>query len=307
MSHASLPPPTDIDRRGLWAGIAAYSMWGFFPIYFKATAEVSALEILAHRVLWSVPFGLILILFRGQIPALITALKHKKTMMWLALSSFMIAVNWGVYIWAIQIDQVFQASLGYYINPLILVIMGVIFFGERLNRMQGIAIALATIAVMILIIYGGVIPWISLTVAVTFGFYGVIRKQVDVGAMNGLLIETLWLLGPSVAYLYYLHSHGGLVFFSGSGSLQILLLLAGPLTVLPLLAFATAARRIPLSVLGILQYIAPTLQFLCGIYFGEAFTLAHAICFALIWIAVGLFSWAALRKGRAGSVKKAPV
>ena len=276
---------------GLLAGIAAYTMWGFFPFYFKATADVSPLEILVHRVVWSVPFAFLLILLRRQLPALKIGLSNIHVLKWLSVSSFFIALNWGIYIWAIQIDQIFQASLGYYINPLMYVIVGVVFFKEKLSKLQGIAIAMAAIGVTVLTLYGGVFPWISLLLAISFTVYGVVRKQVEIGAIPGLLIETLLLLLPALAYGYYLYQSGSMVFGQGNQALNNLLFLAGPLTVLPLLCFAVAARKLRLSTLGILQYIGPTLQFCCGLYFGETFTAAHAICFTLIWLAVALFSW----------------
>lgn len=282
---------TQSPNVGLLAGIAAYTMWGFFPIYFIVTAAASPLEILVHRVVWSVPFAFLLIMLRGQIPALKIGLKNKKILFWLTVSSFFIAINWGVYIWAIQIDQIFQASLGYYINPLMYVLVGVLFFKEKLSKLQSFAIVLAAIGVGVLTIYGGIFPWISLMLAISFTVYGVVRKQVDIGAIPGLLIETLILLLPALAYGYYIYRSGTLTFAQGDSQLTALLLLAGPLTVLPLLCFAVAARKLRLSTLGILQYIGPTLQFLCGLYFGEKFTTAHAICFTLIWIAVALFSW----------------
>lgn len=281
---------------GLLAGIAAYTIWGFFPFYFKATEAAGAIEILAHRVLWSVPFGFLLIALRRQWPELSTVLRDTRLLLWLLVSSLFIAVNWGVYIWAIQIGEIYQASLGYYINPLVLVLAGLLFFGETLSRLKIIAVVLAGSGVTALAIYGGVFPWISLILAITFAGYGVIRKRAEVGAIPGLLVETLILFLPAAAYLYNLQRSGEAAFLAGSSSLDILLILAGPLTVLPLLCFAIAAKKLQLATVGILQFIAPTLHFCCAVYFGERFTAAHAICFTCIWIAVALFSWDALRQ-----------
>jgi chloramphenicol-sensitive protein RarD len=286
-------------RLGLLAGILAYSIWGFFPVYFKVTAAVSPLEILSHRIFWSVPFGLVIIATRRQFAELGRALRTPKTLGVLAVAAIALAVNWGVYIWAIQIDQIFQASLGYYITPLIYVIIGVVFFGEQLSRLQGLAAGLAAIGVTILAVYGGVFPLISLALACSFTLYGVIRKQVDIGAMPGLMIECIILFPPALLYLMWLGHSGGLVFgadMAGGEQLTALLVAAGPITVLPLLAFAIAARKLKLSVLGFLQYIAPTLQFGCGLYYGETFSLAHAICFACIWTALLIFTWDAWRR-----------
>ena len=285
------------SRKGLFSGIAAYSMWGLFPIYFVATKSVPALEILAHRIIWSLPFGLLILLFRKQIGETLKALKDMRKLGLLVLASVSLAANWGVYIYAIQIGQIFQGSLGYYINPLLYVLVAVLFFGERLSRWQGMAIVLALIGVGILTVYGGQFPAISLFLAASFTVYGVIRKMVDIGAMPGLFIEVLVLFPAALFYGLWLHRSGGLV-FGGDATLDLLLLAAGPITVLPLLAFAFAARRIRLSTLGILQYIGPTLQFLCGVYYGEAFTPAHAWCFGLIWVGVFVFAADGLRQNR---------
>ena len=281
---------------GLAAGITAYTIWGFFPFYFKATDAAGAVEILAHRILWSVPFGFILILLRSQQAELMRGLRNKRLLLWLCLSSFVIAINWGVYIWAIQIDEIFQASLGYYINPLVLVAAGMIFFGETLSRLKIFAVCLAACGVTVLAVYGGVFPWISLIVATSFSTYGVVRKRVDIGAIPGLLIETLILLTPAIIYLGLLAQQGSAAFAAGDKSLTFLLIMAGPLTVLPLLCFAVAARKLQLATVGILQFITPTLQFGCALYFGETLTAAHLICFAFIWTALGLFSWDAMRQ-----------
>ena len=269
--------------------MTAYFMWGLFPIYFVATKAVPAPEILAHRILWSLPFGLLILVFRKQIGETLRAISTPRTLGLLALASISLAANWGVFIYAIQIDQIFQASLGYYINPLIYVLVAVVFFKERLTRLQGMAIALACVGVLILTLYGGQFPAISLFLAVSFTIYGVLRKLIDVGAMPGLFVEVLVLVLPALFYMGWLFQSDQLLFGS-STRINLLMILAGPLTVLPLLAFAFAARRIRLSTLGILQFIGPTMQFLCGIYFGEPFTTAHALCFTFIWIGVSLFA-----------------
>ena len=281
---------------GLLAAITAFTIWGFFPFYFKATDAAGAVEILAHRIVWSVPFGLCLIFLRRQWKELWDGLRNTRLLGWLFLSSAVIAINWGVYIWAVQIDQIYQASLGYYMNPLVLVVSGLLFFGERLSRLKTFAVLLAAAGVITLAIYGGIFPWISLILAFSWASYAIIRKKVDIGAMPGLLIETLILLGPALLYLWHLHRSGELVFLSSGGALDVLLIMAGPLTVLPLVLFTIAAKNLQLSTLGILQFIAPTLHFCCALYFGETFTAAHAICFVCIWTAVALFSYDALRQ-----------
>lgn len=282
-------------KTGLIAGLCAYVMWGFFPVYFKVTDMVSASEVLAHRIVWSLPFGLLMIAARKQGPQLWAAFKNPTLLKWLTVSSIAMTLNWGVYIWAVQDNQIFQASLGYYINPLIYMMVGVIFFGERMSRLQGSAVVLAVIGVTILTIYGGIFPGISLFLAISFTVYGVIRKRVEVGALPGLMVEILVMFTPALAFLVYLGTNEELKFTHGGGQLDLLLLLAGPITVLPLVAFAIAARKLPFSTIGFLQFVGPTIQFLCGLYYGEVFTPAHAWCFGLIWLSVLVYSYGSYR------------
>ena len=283
-------------RAGLIAGIIAYTMWGVFPVYFKLTQSVPALEILAHRVVWAVPFGALIILARRQWKDVRAAMAHKRTFGLLTLAALVIALNWGLYIWAVQREQIFQASLGYYINPLLYVLIGVMFLGEKLRKLQIFAVALAAIGVFILTVVGGQFPWIALVLATSFTIYGVIRKQVAVGAMPGLFVETIVLFLPALAYVLWLQSQGTLTFAHTETKMSALLMLAGPLTVLPLLAFAFAARRLKLSTIGFLQFIGPTMQFCTGLFYGETLSTAHLICFGFIWTAVGLFVLDAVRR-----------
>lgn len=276
-------------RNGVLCAVAAFSLWGAFPIYFKVATGVTALEMLAHRIAWAVPFGLVIVLMRRQWPELRAIVRDRRTLAWLALGSTVIAINWLVYIFAVQENQIFQASLGYYINPLLLVLAGFVFHGERLRPAQALAVIFAAAGVLVLAMRGGEWPWISLTLAVSFTIYGLVRKQVQVGAMPGLFIETLFLLPAALAYLVLLGGRAELAFVNGSTLLTWLLVLAGPLTVLPLLLFAIGARRLRLSTIGFLQFIGPTGQFLVGVAYGEPVTPAHAICFALIWAAVTIF------------------
>jgi len=289
---------TDDTKSGLISGLTAYTIWGLFPIYFVAVKQIPTLEILGHRIIWSIPFGFLILLFRKQIAETFAIFRKPKTIALLALAAIALATNWGVYIWAIQQDQIFQGSLGYYINPLIYVLVGVVIFKETISRLQICAIMMAFIGVMILTFQGGVFPWISIILATTFTLYGVLRKQIAVGAMPGLFVETLTLLPPALILFVYLAQTNTLAWGSYGWDMDALLLFAGPLTVLPLLAFAYAARRISLSALGVLQYIGPTLQFACGIYFGETFTAAHAWCFGFIWLGVGVFAFDAIRRSR---------
>ena len=290
-------------REGLLTALIAYTLWGFLPIYFKVVEAVSAGEVLAHRILWAVPVGLAVVLARRQWPEVVGAVRARRTLGLLALSAALISVNWVVYIWAVQNDRIFQASLGYYINPLMYVLVGVAFFGERLRRLQTGAVLLATAGVAVLAVSGRELPLISLTLATSFTIYGTIRSRVDIGGMPGLFIETLVLLPAAGAYLLLLASRDAAVFFSGDWADAGTLMLAGPFTVLPLLCFALAARRLRLATIGVMQFIAPTLQFLVGLAYGEVLTVPHLVCFALIWVAVTLFSWDAWRQSRPAQTK----
>ena len=204
--------PYTSAQYGLLAGIAAYVMWRFFPVYFKITQDVPPLEILAHRIVWSLPFAAVIIYFRGQWVEIYQAIRNKKTLGALTLAAILIAFNWGLYIWAVQDSQIFQASLGYYINPLIFVLVGVMFLGEKLSRLQIIAVAIAAIGVALLTFYGGQFPWIALSLAASFTIYGVIRKQVKIGAVPGLFIEIAVLFIPAAIYLFYLSNQGEMTF-----------------------------------------------------------------------------------------------
>lgn len=281
--------PAEETRDGVVCALIAYLMWGVLPIYFKVVGAVAPVEVLAHRVIWAVPFGALIILARRQGGEVWRALRNPRMLAFLSISAVMIAINWLIYIVAVQQDQIFQASLGYYINPLMYVVVGVAFLGEKLRRFQLIAVLLATIGVVILTVSGGQFPWIALSLAVLFTIYGVIRKQIAIGGMPGLFVETIVLFPLAAGYWIWLDSSGGAAFSLSQPGLAGLLMLAGPLTVLPLLFFALAARRLPLSLIGFLQFIAPTLQFLAGLYYGEVLTTAHLLCFGLIWIAVVFF------------------
>ena len=288
------------SQKGLISGIAAFVIWGLFPVYFVWTKSVPATELVAHRILWSLPFGMAVLLLLRQGRALLTALREPRTLALLTLAALLLAGNWGFYIYAIQIEQIFQGSLGYYINPLLNVLAGMLFFKERLSRLQTLAIALAAVGVAILTLYGGQFPWLSLILASSFCAYGVIRKFVVVPAMAGLMVEVLVLILPATAFLAWLAAQGDLVFGREAG-LSWLLVAAGPITVIPLFFFTFAARRIRLSTLGVLQFGGPTLQFACGLYYGEAFTPAHAWCFGFIWVGVALFALDGLVQSRRAS------
>jgi chloramphenicol-sensitive protein RarD len=306
MGDSTVHKQSITSREGLVAALIAYTLWGFLPIYFKVVDSVPALEVLAQRILWAVPFGLPIVLARRQWGEVRAALAQRRKLGLLALAAAFIAVNWLVYIFAVESSHIFQASLGYYINPLMYVLVGVVFFHERLRRVQVAAVLLAALGVAELTVSGGQFPLISLTLATSFTIYGTIRSRVAIGGMPGLFIETLLLFPPALAYMLWLGLHGGSSFVAGAWSLKGILMLAGPFTVLPLLCFAIAARRLRLSTIGIMQFIAPTLQFLVGVAYGEELTRAHVVCFTLIWIAVAAFSWDAWRTAREREPSAAP-
>lgn len=286
-------------RFGLVCGVVAYTTWGLFPIYLKQLDPAGAVEVVAHRVAWSVPFGALILSLRGQWRETIRALRAPKIVALLALSALLISLNWLVYVWAVANERVLQASLGYYINPLIFIATGVIVLKERLSSLQGIAVSLAALGVLSLIVGAGIFPWPSLILAVSFTAYGYVRKTTPVGAMPGLFIETSLLAPFALVTLMLLSGSGNLSFGSHGAKLDLLLVAAGPMTVGPLVFFALAARRLSLTMIGFLQYIGPTGQFFLGLYYGEPFTPAHAICFALIWSALGLSTIDAMRSNRA--------
>lgn len=287
-------------RTGLICGAAAYTFWGLFPAYLKLF-PASAPEIVAHRILWSVPFGALILVIVRQWRETRAAATDFRTVRMLALSAFLISGNWLLYVWAVANHRVIEASLGYYINPLMFIGFGVFFLREKLSRLQIAAVALAAAGVASLVIGAGVFPWVSLVLAASFGSYGFVRKTTPVGAMPGLFIETALLAPFAATFVFYLWRSGASQFGAGDLSAHALLISAGPATVAPLVLFALAARRLPLTVMGFLQYIGPTLQLMLGLYYGERFTHAHAIAFALIWAALALVSADALLRSRAST------
>jgi chloramphenicol-sensitive protein RarD len=295
-----VPPSEERNdtRDGVIAALICYLIWGLLPIYFVFVNAVAPLEVLLHRIVWAVPFGALIIFSRRQWPEVKRALTHRAMLSWLAVAALFIAINWYVYIYAIQHNQIFQGSLGYYINPLVYVLIGVIFLGERLRTLQITAVVVAAIGVLVLTFSGGQFPIIALTLAFSFSVYGVIRKRIVIGAMPGLFVETILLLPIAMAWLGWLIYSGQSTFGSAGVGMKTLLLIAGPITVVPLLFFSLAARRLPLSTIGFMQFLAPTLQFCVGLYYGEQLSVAHMICFACIWVAVILFSTDALRAGK---------
>jgi chloramphenicol-sensitive protein RarD len=291
--------PTNAETRtGLFAAIGAYALWGFLPLYFKLLGDISPTMILAHRIVWSVPTAILLVMFAGKGQELWALRRQPKILYALFGSSLAIAVNWTIYIWAVTHDRVLEGSLGYFINPLITFLFAAVFFGERFRPLQLVALTIAALGVLNQTLVVGEFPWISLSLAVSFAIYGAIRKHVPVDSRVGFAMEAVWLAPAAAAYLLFFLPTGVSAFGDGSLSLVSLLLLAGPVTAAPLILFAMGARRLRLSTIGVLQYIGPSLQFMIGLALGEAFTPGHAVTFGLIWLGVIVFTISGSRAER---------
>nr|WP_184089170.1 EamA family transporter RarD [Sphingomonas xinjiangensis] len=285
------------DTGGLLLAVGAYIIWGVLPLYFHVLMAVPALQVLSHRVVWSVILLVAVVLLLRRARAIFGAVRGR-TLLMLAASAALIATNWLVYIWSVQHAHVLEASLGYFINPLVSVGLGVALLGERLRRWQGVAIGIAAAGVLVLTLNGGGAIWISLTLALSFGFYGLIRKVVAIDALGGLTVETVLLAPLAILVLVQASAQGESAFGQSAGT-DLLLILAGAITTAPLLMFAAAARRMPLATIGLLQYIAPTLQFAEAVLlFHEPVTRVHIVTFALIWSGCALYAWDSLRAVR---------
>ena len=292
---------------GVACALGAFGAWGLFPAFFKLLATVPAPEILAHRVVWSavVTAGLITVSRRWlKVSAILLS---PRTLMVLAGSALIISVNWGVFIWAVTHGRVLESSLGYFINPLVSVLLGVLFLRERLRPLQWAAVGLAAIGVGWQVLGVGVVPWIALILAFTFGIYGLIRKLVSADAMTGLFVETALASPIALGYLGYLEWQGTALFGAAGGNVELWLVLSGAVTALPLILFVAGARLIQLSTLGLLQYIVPTGHLLLAVYaYGEPFTVDRLVTFSFIWVALAAFTFDAIRRhGRGGSPRTA--
>ena len=286
----------DADRRvGTAAGIAAYSLWGVFPLVFHLLRSVGPGEILIHRIVWSFVVVVGLLVVRRERHWFRQVRSRPGALPRLTVAAVLIATNWLVYIWAVNNDHVIEAALGYYVNPLMSVALGVAVLGERLRRLQFVALGFGAAAVAVLAVAYGRVPWIALVLACSFGGYGFLKKAVPVGAVTSLAVETLFLLPPAVAGLVVLEITGEAAFLRGSAGRDVLLVSLGVVTAVPLVLFGTAARRIPLSLLGLLQYLTPTLQLLCGVVvFHEPMPAERLIGFVLVWVALAVLAVDAL-------------
>ena len=293
---------TDPERTaqvGAAYALGAFGIWGFVPIYFKAVAEVPLLEMLAHRTLWSMLFVGAIIIIVGRRNAVRVQLWNRRLLAKLFGTAGILVVNWLIFIWAITNGQVLQSSLGYYINPLVNVLLGYLFLGERLNGVQMGAVALAGIGVAIPVVGLGEFPWIALSLAGTFGIYGLLRKSTDTDAVTGLFIETVLLTPVALVFLVYWNVAGGAVFTERGLGLDALIVVSGVATALPLILFMQAAQRLRLGTVGFFQYLAPTCHFALAVFlYGEAFTPHHLATFALIWTALAIYITDTVRQSR---------
>ena len=280
-----------MNKQGLLAAAGAYIMWGFFPIYFKWLHDVPAIEILAHRIIWSFVLLSILLSARNAWGWLRPALKNRKLILVFTAAAVLLSVNWGIYIYAVNSEHVLESSLGYFINPLVNVFLGVLFLRERLRPHQWTAVGIAALGVAYLTWRYGQLPWIALSLAFSFGFYGLLKKISPLGSVNGLTLETALMGLPALGYLLILEAQGTSAFTHQGPLMTFLLILAGPVTALPLILFGYGAQRIPLYLLGLTQYVAPTIQFCLGVFlFNEPFNVNRLLGFILIWLALSVYT-----------------
>lgn len=290
-------------RAGFIAAASAYSIWGVLPLYLKLVGFAGAWEILAQRILWSLPAAALGVMLMGGFAETRRALGQPGVVRALVASSVFIAGNWAIYVWAVAHDHVIEASLAYFLAPLVNVAFGVTLFGERLTTLQVAALALAALGIVVQGAALGAFPLVAVALCATWCLYGLVRKQAPVPAAGGLLMETLILAGPALAGLWWLSTHGGGLAIDDSPLRGLLLALSGVATALPLILFAFGARRLRFSTLGMLQFIAPSAQFLIGVAYGEPLTPLRLASFALIWAGLALFTWDTLTRER----RRAPV
>jgi chloramphenicol-sensitive protein RarD len=278
-----------MNKNGILYGIGAYALWGFFPIYWKLLHHIPAVQLISHRIGWSFILLMFVIFLAKQWTDFRSTINVRMIRIYF-IAALLIGVNWLVYVWAVNADYIVETSLGYFINPLLSMLMGVIFLRERLRLAQWIPVGLAAIGVGYLTFVYGRLPWIALVLAFSFGFYGLVKKIAPLGPLYGLTLETGILFLPALAYLVFTEVNGTGAFLHDTTPVNILLVGAGVVTTIPLLMFASAAQRIPLTMLGVLQYIAPTIQFALGVFlYKEPFDQAHLIGFSIVWVALAIF------------------
>jgi chloramphenicol-sensitive protein RarD len=299
VATGAIPPrPTGPEkdvRMGVITALGAYTLWGFLPLFFKTLEHVDPVLVVAFRIVFSLIFVALLLIWRRQMGEVLVALRNRKALITLTISALLVATNWLVFIWAVANEHVLDVSFGYFINPMVSVLIGLVLLGEKLSRTQWAAISLAVIAIAIQAIGLGSLPWVAIVLALSFAFYGYVRKTVSVGSSAGLMVETIVLLPLGLAYIIYVLI-GPVPAYLGETQTLALLALTGPATAIPLMLFAFAARQLQLSTIGMFQYIAPTMGFVTAIYiFGEPLEIPRLVSFALIWVSLAIFTIGSLR------------
>ena len=291
----------DNYRLGIFYGLGAYLLWGVLPIYWKLLQHVEAMEILANRFLWSAVFVFLLLLATGKLNIFMQETKAifstKKTACCRVLAAIMISFNWGIFIWAVEAGRIVETSMGYYISPLMNVLFGVVFLRERLAKLQIAAVSCAAVGIGVIIVHNGGLPWVALTLPLTFAFYGLLKKIIIAQPMTSILLETLLISPLAAGYLYYLSINEGTVYQSCDMNTLLLLAGAGAVTATPMLLFTACARKLPLNIVGFLQYISPSISLMIGVLiYGEPFTGTTATAFGCIWAGLALFIWSQIRR-----------
>lgn len=288
-------------KLGIFYGLSAYLIWGVLTIYWRQIQHVDAMEILASRFIWSAIFVFFLMLATGKLKVFVdetkAIFKTWKTSICMILAAITISFNWGIFIWAVEVGRIVETSMGYYINPLVSVLFGMIFLREKLDKLQTIAVACAAVGIGVIIVKNGSLPWVSVSLAATFAFYGLLKKLIKAQALTSIMLETLLISPLMLYYLYYLSHHGGNVYQSCDNRTLLYLVGAGIATATPLLFFTGCAKVLPLYMVGFMQYIAPSITLLIGIFmYGEAFTLTHAVAFGCIWVGLVFFTISQLQR-----------
>ncbi|MDX9992180.1 MAG: EamA family transporter RarD [Anaerolineales bacterium] len=297
-----------MDKKGLLLALGAYFTWGLFPMYWKLLQAVPAPQLLGHRIVWSFVLLIVMLSLRGGIKALRPKIFDLKILGIYAIAAILVGINWLVYVWAVNASFIVETSLGYFINPLLSVVLGMIFFKERLRPLQWIPILLATSGVVYLTILYGRLPWIALTLAFSFGFYGLVKKMAPLNSAEGVTLETGILFMPALIYLVFVEINGAGAFAHSGLSATLLMIGAGLVTTIPLLMFAAATHRIPLTMVGLMQYLAPTMQFLIGIFvYQESFSIQQLLGFGLVWLGLLAFAAESLYRNRRVPLAKIPI
>jgi chloramphenicol-sensitive protein RarD len=293
------PTEQKLDRSGVIAALSAFGFWGLVPIYYKGLQTVGAWEVLAHRVIWSVPLLVIFLAVRDGRQFWNRLRLPLGSIAWLTLSGLTISINWVVFVWAVANGHILDTSLGYFATPLVSVLLGYVFLQERLNPLQLVAVMVAAAGTLYLGWFLGKPPWIAITLALSFGLYGLLRKRLDVGPMLGLLWETSLMFIPALVYLLWLYAQSALHFLHDTTAIDLLLVGSAVITVVPLIWFNMAAKKLPLSILGFFQYLSPSMSFLIAVFlYGEIFTTGHAVAFGCIWLALALVSIEPFQRAR---------